>query len=447
MGLSESRGGGKSFAARRKSLLLALNPDYAGMQILFLRRRYNDVYENHIFPLSIELNGFAKFKHDTKSFDFKWGSRIIFGYCDHENDILQYQGKAYDCIFVEEATQFTPFMLQALTESLRPSGMMKSYKDWIPRMYYTMNPGGVGHAYIKRLFIDQVYERKEKPENYSFVPSTVYENAFLMENDPTYVESLENLPDQRRKAMLYGDWDVYEGQFFTDWRNDQTHYLDRRYTHVVEPFAIPESWKRYRIMDWGYSKPFSVGWYAVNQDGQAFRYREYYGCTGEPDVGVRMTPEQVADEIVKIEKELEPKGVYIHGVADPAIFASDTGKSIAESFQEKGVYFEPADNSRLTGWNQMRERMKFDNEGMSMLYVFKTCHHFIRTIPALIHDDTKVEDLDTKQEDHIADECRYFCMARPVKARLIVPANAIPFNPLESEKRNNTYGLGILIKG
>lgn len=447
IGYGGSRGGGKSFAARRKALLLALNKAmFAGMQILFLRRRYNDVFENHIFPLSVELHGVKlKYNHGTKSFDFPWGSRILFGYCDHEKDVLQYQGKAYDCIFVEEATQFTPFMLQCLTESLRPSGMMKSYLNWIPRMYFTMNPGGVGHAYMKRLFIDRNFENKEKPENYSFVPSTVYENDFLMKNDPTYIESLENLPEQRRKAMLYGDWDVYEGQFFTDWRNDPTHYLDRKYSHVVEPFPIPESWKRYRVLDWGYSKPFSVGWYAVNQDGQAFRYREYYGCTGEPDVGVRMTPEQVADEIVRIEKELEPNGVYIHGVADPAIFASQTGETVAELFERKGIYFEPGDNSRLTGWYQMRERMKFDHEGYSMLYVFKTCKHFIRTIPSLIHDDTKVEDLDTKQEDHISDECRYFCMARPVKPRIIVPDKLKLWNPLETEQRPNTYGLGILL--
>lgn len=128
--------------------MLALNPDYAGMQILFLRRRYNDVYENHIFPLQVELNGFFKYKHDTKSFDFPGGGRIIFGYCDHEKDILQFQGKAYDCIFVEEATQFTAFMLQSLTESLRPSGFMKSYLNWIPRMYYTMNPGGEINAHL-----------------------------------------------------------------------------------------------------------------------------------------------------------------------------------------------------------------------------------------------------------------------------------------------------------
>lgn len=440
-----SRGGGKSWSARRKALLLALNPDLRGIQILVLRRKFNDVWENHIYPLMMELHECKGIRYNatTKSIDFPWGSRIMFGYCDHENDILQYQGKAYDVIFVEEATQFTANMLIALTESLRLSGFMNPSNKWIPRMYYTCNPGGVGHAYVKRLFIDQIYQRAEKPENYSFVPSTVFENKFLMDNDPSYIESLENLPENRRKAMLYGDWDVYEGQFFTDWRNDPKHYLDHKYSHVIEPFPIPTSWKRYRAMDWGYSKPFSVQWWAVNHDGQAFMYREWYGCTGEPDVGLRLTPEQVGEQIMKIEKQLEPNDVYIEGIADPAIFASDTGKSIAESFEDKGVYFTKADNSRLTGWNQMRERMKFDPEGFSQMYVFKTCTHFIRTIPALIHDKTRVEDLDTTQEDHGADTCRYFCMARPVKPRLLLLPKEKIFDPLESERRADSYGLGI----
>jgi hypothetical protein len=221
--------------------------------------------------------------------------------------------------------------------------------------------------------------------------------------------------------------------------------MDRKYTHIIEPFPVNPAWTRYRVMDWGYSKPFSIGWYALDSDGVAYRYREWYGCTGEPDVGLRLTPEQVADEIKKIEAELEPDGVFINGVADPAIFHSDTGKSIAETFAEKGVYFQPADNSRLTGWNQMRSRMQFDHEGRARLYVFKTCKHWTRTIPALIHDETKVEDLDTKQEDHQADETRYFCMARPVSARILVPKPPKLYNPLDSDNHKETYGLGIYL--
>lgn len=436
--------GGKSWTGRRKAVLLALNPDYAGMQILFLRRRYNDVYENHIFPLQQELYGFVKYHHESKSFNFPGGSRIIFGYCDHEKDVLSYQGKAFDCIFVEEATQFTQFMIQALTESLRPSGMMKKQGVFTPRMYYTCNPGGVGHGYIKRLFIDKEYKDGENPDDYLFIPSTVYENDFLMQADPNYVKRLEALPEQRRKAMLYGDWNVYEGQFFTDFTDNREGYYTRQWTHVIEPFKIPDTWQRYRSLDWGYSKPFSVGWWAIDQDGRAYRYREWYGSTGEPDVGLRMTPSQVAEEIRRIETELEPEGIYIQGVADPAIFATQTGESVAETMAMLGVYFDPGDNKRLAGWDQMRERMRFDTEGYPMMYIFNTCRNLIRTLPALIHDETKVEDLDTKQEDHGVDECRYFCMARPMPARLDLLPKPKIYNPLDSEQKVFADGLGFI---
>lgn len=441
-----SRGGGKSWAARRKATLLALSQNLCGIQILFLRRKYNDVFENHIYPLMLELGEVASFNQKTKSFDFPWGSRIIFGYCDNERDVLQFQGKAYDAIFVEEATQFNTFMLQTLTESLRPSGMMKSYKDWSPRMYYTCNPGGEGHAYIKRLFIDRKFKSTEKAGDYLFIPSTVYENEFLMKTDPSYIEVLENLPEARKKAMLYGDWNVFSGQFFMEWRDVPENYYLRTNTHVIEPFTIPSTWKRFRVLDWGYAKPFSVGWYALDHDNVAYRYREWYGCTGEPDVGIRYTPQQVAEHIKAIESNYEPQGVYIEGVADPAIFHTDTGKSIAEAFEDCGVFFIPADNSRLTGWQQMRTRLQFDDAGYAMLYFFKTNHHATRTVPTMIHDKIKLEDMDTNLEDHISDEVRYFCMHRKVASRsLVTPSD---FNDLHdplnlNEKRPNYYGLGI----
>lgn len=438
-----ARGGGKSWAARRKALMLALNHDYRGIQILLLRRRYSDVYENHVYPLLGEIGAVVKYNDKTKSFDFPWGSRIIFGYCDNERDIMQYQGKAFDVIFVEEATQFTEFMLTVLTESLRPAGFMFNYAGFTPRMYFTCNPGGAGHAYIKRLFIDKEFRGKEKASNYAFVPSTVFENDFIMQNDPTYVEILENLPEQRKKAMLYGDWNVFEGQFFTEFRDVKTHYFDRLETHVIGAFPVPEDWVRYRVMDWGYSKPFSIGWYAVDTNGIAYRYREWYGCTGEPDVGLRMTPEEVATHIREVEKELEPEGVHIRGIADPAVFSSDTGKSIAETFSGKGVYFDRADNSRLSGWQQMRERLKFDKDGAPKLYFFHNNKHAIRTLPKLMHDTHKVEDLDTTQEDHIADEIRYFCMSRPIKTSISIIRDLPECSPLETYKKPQTYGLGI----
>lgn len=427
-----ARGGGKSWAARRKALLLCLR--YKGIQILFLRRRYTDLKENHLLPLMSEVRDLAKFDRESKAFLFPNGSRLRFGYCDSEGDVLQYQGQAYDVIFMEEATQFTEFMYQTLTESNRSSGMME--EKFSPRMYLTCNPGGVGHAWVKRLFIQKEYRNREKEQDYNFIPSTVYENDFLMQNNPEYVEALENLPEQRRKAMLLGDWDIFEGQFFTEWRNDPDHYKDREFSHVIAPFKIPEHWKRIRGFDFGYAKPFSVSWYAINEDGVMFKYRELYGSTGEPDVGVRWEPERIAKEIRKIEDTYE-KGNYIRGIADPAIWNKEMGESVADVMMRHRVYFEKGDNDRLNGWMQVHNRLAFDDKGRSMFYVFTTCKNHIRTIPTLIHDEVKVEDIDTTLEDHIADEWRYVCMSRPIKARARVEHKHIPYNPLDDTNENN----------
>ena len=237
-----ARGGGKSWAARLKAILLALN--YPGIQILLLRRTLKDLRDNHVIPLQKMLktessDRIAVYKVQEKEFLFPNTSRLVLGYCDNEADVLQYQGQAYDVIFMEEATQFTEFQFQTLTESNRSSGLCKV--KFSPRMYFTCNPGGVGHVWFKRLFIDRNYQNKERPEDYCFIQSLVYENKYLMENDPDYVRVLENLPEDRKKAMLYGNWDVFEGQYFQE--------FDRQ-VHVVEPFEIPEHWKRYVAMDY-----------------------------------------------------------------------------------------------------------------------------------------------------------------------------------------------------
>ena len=248
-----ARGGGKSWSARIKVVLLALR--YPGIQILLLRRSLKDLRDNHVIPLQKLLktetkDKIATYKSQEKEFLFPNGSRVVLGYCANEGDVLQYQGQAYDVIFMEEATQFTEFQFQALTESNRSSGLCKI--PFSPRMYFTCNPGGVGHIWFKRLFIDREYRQSEKPEDYIFIQSLVYENEYLMKNDPNYVRTLENLPEDRRKAMLYGDWDIFEGQYFNEFNRD---------IHVIEPFAIPKHWKRYIAMDYGLDK-LAVLWFA-----------------------------------------------------------------------------------------------------------------------------------------------------------------------------------------
>ncbi len=198
------------------------------------------------------------------------------------------------------------------------------------------------------------------------------------------------LPEAERNALLYGDWNSFSGQVFMEWRNDPEHYKDQKFTHVIAPFKIPQSWKILRGFDFGYSRPFSVGWYAVDHNRKLYRIRELYGCTGAPNTGVKWTPQEIAKMITEIEED-DPniKGHTVIGIADPAIFEESKGESIATMMERKGVFFEKADHTRIPGKMQMHYRFAFDEDGDSMLQVFSTCRHFIRTIPARVYDEKK----------------------------------------------------------
>lgn len=422
-----ARAGGKSWAMRNKFVMLCSR--YSGIQCLLLRRTLPELQENHVTPLLLLLKGVAPYNRQEKVFKFPNGSRLKLGYCANETDVLQYQGQAYDVIGLEEATMFTEFQFNCLRESNRSSGLMS--EKFAPRMYLTCNPGGVGHHWVKRLFVDKKYKDKERPEDYTFIPASVYDNAVFMERDPDYVAQLESLPEKRRKMMLLGEWDVAEGAFFEEFVDDPDHYIDRVKTHVIAPFEVPKEWKIYRSFDWGYNKPFSCAWWAVDYDGVIYRILEYYGCTENENEGVRKTSPEVFAEIQRIEREHRwLKGKNIHGVADPAIFSANGGESIAETAQKYGVYFSPGDNQRIPGWMQIHYRMAFDENGYPMMYVFNNCKAFIRTIPVLMYDKNKVEDLDTSLEDHVADETRYFCMSRPIKPRQAAIPDKYATNPL-----------------
>ncbi len=201
----------------------------------------------------------------------------------------------------------------------------------------------------------------------------------------------------------------------------ETLRQQRRWCHVIEPFPIPEAWKLYRSFDWGYNRPFSLGWWAVDPDGVVYRILEMYGCTETPNQGVKWVPEKVFREIARAERE-HPwlKGRRIGGVADPAIWNAETGVSIAETAGRCGVWFEKGDHQRIPGWMQLHYRLSFDENGFPGMYVFNTCKAFLRTVPALRTDPNRPEDLDTAGEDHVADETRYFLMSRPIQPRSTV---------------------------
>ena len=408
VGYGGARGGGKSWFVRWKAILMCLK--FAGIKVLITRRTYRELFNNHIAPLLAMLAGVAKYNKGDKIIYFPNGSTICFGYCDNDGDLGQYQGAEYDVWFADEAGQFQEAWLVQIDACIR------GVNDFPKRTYYTLNPGGPSHGYFKRLFIDRRFEADEHPEDYAFIQALVQDNAALQRSQPEYIRSLEKLPQKLRKAWLEGRWDVFEGQFFEDFRDDPEHYEDGRFTHVIKPFEIPESWKIYRSFDWGYNKPFSCGWWAVDEDGVAYRITELYGWTGEANTGVKWAPPMVFQEISKMEREHRRlKGKKIIGIADPAIWNAEMGESVAETAARYQVYFSPGDNARIPGWMQIHYRLSFDENGKAMMYIFSNCKAFIRTIPTLQYDKTRVEDLDTEGEDHVADEVRYFCMARPIK--------------------------------
>lgn len=344
---------------------------------------------------------------------FNNGSTINFQYCAKDNDLDRLQGTEYDIIFLDEATQLSEYQMKTITACLR------GVNDFPKRVYYTCNPGGQGHQYIKRIFVDKRYEDGENPEDYTFIQSLVTDNKVLMESQPDYIKQLEALPPKLREAWLYGSWDVYEGQFFEEFADRPEHYDDHQWTHVINPFEIPKDWTIYRGFDWGYNKPSAVGYYAVSPDDIIYHFLEIYTCTNTPNEGLKWTPPQLFAEIHRIENE-HPwlKGKHIIGIADPAIWDAETGESVADTAAKHQVYFQKGDHKRIPGWLQCHYRLHFDENGYPMFYVFKNCKHFIRTIPLLMYDEHKVEDIDTTGEDHIADSWRYVLMSRPIKPRV-----------------------------
>jgi hypothetical protein len=190
--------------------------------------------------------------------------------------------------------------------------------------------------------------------------------------------------------------------------------------------------------DWGSAKPFSFGWYAVvqedfNHDGRILprgaivRYREYYGMRpGRPNVGLKMTAEQVAMQIVAMETDEHGVRERInYRVLDPGAFNVVSGPSIGETMARAKVPFRRADNTRVSttrrmgGWDQVRNRLDGDPDGRPMLYFFSTCYHMIRTLPVQQHDEHHAEDIDSEGEDHCVDELRYSCMSRPYIKRVV----------------------------
>ena len=438
-------GGGKSDALVVEALRQIDIPHYKG---LIIRKTYPQLRElidksMNYYKRSIPR---ARWNNTEHTWRFPSGAKIIFGAMQHPQDRLNYQGQAYDYIAFDELTHFTQEEYMYLFSRCRPNG-----KGTVCYIRATTNPGGIGHAWVKDRFItaappmttiwseqsftDQDGKKHTGKRSRIFVPSSVFDNKILLENDPNYLLNLASLPVAERNALLYGDWDTFSGQVFSEWKNDPEHYADRMNTHVIDPFAIPSHWSIWCGMDWGYSRPYSIHWYAVDEERRLYCIRELYGCTGEPNTGVKQEPAEVARMIKEIESDdRNLKGRKIQRVGDPAIWGTQGPESIGTLMERERVYFERGDHARIDGKMQVHHRLAFDDDGRPMLYVFKTCKNMIRTLPSLVYSERNVEDVDTDGEDHAYDELRYVCMRNPIAARLPKEIRTSQYDPLSEDE-------------
>lgn len=401
-----ARGGGKSWAVRQKAKLMALKFD--GIQILILRRTYKELESNHIRPLAADLKGIAKYNDSKKIITFPNGSLIIFGYMMSASDELQYQGQEYDIIFIDEATQFDESTFTTLKACLR------GVNNFPKRMYLTCNPGGIGHAWVKRLFIDRDFildgEYAENPDEYTFIQAKVQDNTALMKTDPGYIEMLKAQPPDIREAWLNGSWDCYEGQYFTDFNRE---------LHVVEPFTVPAYWRIYRVFDYGLDM-LACYWIAVDEIGSAWVVKELY----QSDM-------IISDAAAKIiEYSMMPDGktpmTIYETLAPPDLWSrsKDSGITTADTFRDNGLPLHQCDNARVFGWLNVKEYLKpvigVDGETTARLKIFSTCRNLIRCLPLLQHDEKNPDDCATEPHEitHAPDSLRYYCQHRPVSAKL-----------------------------
>lgn len=392
---------------------------------IFFRRKLVQLAEvvartKQIFP---KLG--AKYNEQQKTWTMANGARLKFAYLERDSDAEEYQGHNYTRVYVEEVTNFpSPAPIDKLRATLRSgSGVPVG-------MRLTGNPGGAGHNWVKKRYIDPAPrgykllteeceieldgEKRMVSLDRVFIPSKIGDNQLLMRNDPTYILRLRQSGSEALvKAWLEGNWDIVDGAFFDEW-DEFIHVLP-----TEEFLALRNPGMLYfRGFDWGSAKPFSVGWYAILDKeyrlgervlpkGALVKFREWYGSTG-PNKGLKMTADLVAQGIVEREKGERIR----YGVADPAIFIRDGGPSIGETMAIHKCMWRRADNKRKAGWEQVRQRLVGQN-GLPMLYFCDCCEDTIRTLPTLQHDETDPEDLDTEAEDHAADETRYAVMSRP----------------------------------
>ena len=439
-----AKGGGKSFLLRASAIRWCA--EIPGIQVYLFRRTLKDLRDNHLRgPKCLQsllsehiASGHVKYRQVENEFEFWNGSILHLCYCDSESDVENYQGAEMHVFMPDEVTHFTEYQYRYLRAQVRLAGLKVpgQYKGRLPRIEAGANPGSIGHAWVKRTWIQPqaplTIWRAESEEGgmlRQFIPARLADNPYLSQDDPEYADRLRGMGnDSLVRAMLEGDWDLIAGQAFEKLR---------RQTHSVPVFEPPSHWLRFRAVDWGSTRPFSIGWWAVASEtthvkraggiiaerevsdcikipqGALVRYREWYGWSGKPNEGLRMEPREVCQGIILRGRDEK----YAYSVGDPSMWKVESGPSIAEMFVKNGVVLRAGDNSRHAGYIEVRTRIAGDEEGPRLL-AMENCHAgFWRTMPDIVMDAHSYgphsEDIDTDQEDHCADEVKYACMSRP----------------------------------
>lgn len=394
-------GPGKSYGQLIDAMLYALK--YPGSKQLILRRTFPEL-EKSLIRTTYELYPKEIYRYNASQHMGRWknGSLIDFAYCDREHDVYKYQSAEYDVIRFDELTHFTETMYTYLMSRVRGvNNYPKSVKS-------STNPGGIGHAWVKARFVD-IGARGEVHQAESgtrlFIPALLQDNPFLLEKDPDYPKRLENLSERDKQALIYGNWDIFEGQYFTE--------FDRE-LHVVKPFMLPKHWRRYVALDYGLDM-LACYWVAVDEHENAYVYRELYKS------GL------IVSDAARAIKAMTTEELHAR-YAPPDLWNrhSDSGISTAELFAREGVPLIKVSNQRVQGWYNLHEWLRpyEDEQGRrtAHLKIFENCTNLIRALPALQHDDKNPNDTATEPHEitHAPDALRYFVSGRPLPAVVAV---------------------------
>jgi phage terminase large subunit len=397
-----AKGGGKSCALVMECLAYCLeNP---GCTAYLFRESYDDLEANLIMEWKgkapRELYKYSETKHIARLAN---GSRVLFRYIANEADAERYIGRSMDFIGIDELTRHTKKTVQVLLSCLRsPKGFRPLFKG-------TCNPGGIGHTWVKERYIDltahgnKTTTDPETGNTVAFIPALVYDNYVIMRSDPAYVRRLENLPEKEKKAFLYGDWDIFEGQYFSEFKRE---------IHVLRPFVLPAHWRRYVSLDYGQDM-LACYWTAVDEREYAYVYKELYQS------GL------IVSEAAAVIRAMTDEAVTAY-FAPPDLWNrhADTGRSTAEIFAESGIYLSKVSNDRVQGWYNLKEWLKphRDEQGRAAahLRMFDNCVNLIRTLPAIQFDAKNPNDCSREPHEltHAPDSIRAFVSGRPLPTEL-----------------------------